>query len=457
MEGVEPAHHCNMARLVQAEDLFDNLILPVVGKIQIDVGEFFQCHAVAVQKPLEIQLEAHRADIADSETKADQRVGGAAARDPLDTVAATVLEQVPNGQKIFLIAHFGDHLQLGVELRPVAHGLRPVALRKSSHGEAGQKLAGRAGLGRIKAGEGELAEFKCEATFPGDPFIISLSSRSEDAPAGFAGVRFIQQSESADAFYNAEVQEVLPVFATDERGVARGCDEAVAVLHPEVAGYFRLREQTAEVLVSGSVFCIESTRTVVHAEFRADDWFETRSLGRLEKWHGGMEVRIADSHSLAACLCGDLDDPLGREQGFHETVAGAKMQDGCRRLHGSSDRNLRWFFRITLGALVLAQPEVMPAQDGSAAVAGSDFIHRLGCPVERGRILCRGNEWQLREECAFVEIREFQRNKTEADAALPSLFQQRGDEAVGRRLQVGGFIQAAAAQALLEIIVSHPH
>ena len=72
MEGVEPAHHRNMSRLVQTEDLFDNLILPVVGKIQIDVGEFFQCHAVAVQEPLEIQLEAHRADIADSQTKADQ-------------------------------------------------------------------------------------------------------------------------------------------------------------------------------------------------------------------------------------------------------------------------------------------------------------------------------------------------------------------------------------------------
>ena len=72
MEGVESTHHRNMARLVQTEDLFDNLILPVVGKIQVDVGEFFQSHAVAVQEALKIQLEAHRADIADSETKADQ-------------------------------------------------------------------------------------------------------------------------------------------------------------------------------------------------------------------------------------------------------------------------------------------------------------------------------------------------------------------------------------------------
>jgi hypothetical protein len=48
MEGVEPADHRNMARLVQTEDLFDNRILPVMWKIQIDVGEFFQSHAVAV-------------------------------------------------------------------------------------------------------------------------------------------------------------------------------------------------------------------------------------------------------------------------------------------------------------------------------------------------------------------------------------------------------------------------
>ena len=121
-----------------------------------------------------------------------------------------------------------------------------------------------------------------------------------------------------------------------------------------------------------------------------------------------MEVLIADSHGLAACLCGDLDDPLGREQGFHETVAGAEMQDGCRRLHSSSDRNLRWFFCIARRASTFAQPEVMPSQDGSAAMAGSDFIHCLGSPVERSGILCRGNEWQLREEGTFVEIREFQ-------------------------------------------------
>ena len=94
-----------------------------------------------------------------------------------------MLEKIPDGQKIFLIAHFGDHLQLGVELRPVSRGLRSVALRKPPHGEAGKKLAGRAGLGRIKAGKGELSEFKREAAFPGDPFIISVGRRSKNAPA----------------------------------------------------------------------------------------------------------------------------------------------------------------------------------------------------------------------------------------------------------------------------------
>ena len=339
----------------------------------------------------------------------------------------------------------------------MAQGLRPVALHKPPHGEAGKKLAGRARLGGIKSGKGKFAEFKGEAAFSRDPLIIGIRIWNEKSVARFAGVRFIQQSESANAFQNAEVQEVLSAFATDERGVARGCEQAGLVLHPEVAGYFRLREQAAEVLVSSPVFCIESTRTVVHAQFRADDRFETCSLCGLKKRHGGMEVRIADSHGLAACLCGDLDDPLGREQRFHEAVAGAEMQHRCRRLLGASDHNLRCFFRIALGALLLAQPEVMPAQDGSAAVAGSDFIHRLGCPVERGGILCRGNEWQLREEGAFVEIGELQRNKAQAHAALPGFFQKRGDDAIGRRLQVGGFIQAETPQALLEIIVSHPH
>ena len=111
-----------------------------------------------------------------------------------------MLEKIPDCEKIFLVSDLGDHLQLRVELRPVTHGLRSVALQKPPHGEAGKKLAGRAGLGRIKAGKGELSEFKREAAFPGDPFIISIGRRSKNAPAGFSGVRFIQQSESADAF-----------------------------------------------------------------------------------------------------------------------------------------------------------------------------------------------------------------------------------------------------------------
>ena len=270
-------------------------------------------------------------------------------------------------------------------------------------------------------------------------------------------MRFIQQSESAYAFQNAEVQEVLSVFATDERGVARRCEQAVLVLHPEVAGYFRLRKKSAEVLVSGLVFCIESARTVVHAQFSTDNRVESRSLGRLEKWHGGMEVGIADSHGLAARLCGDFDNALGREQRFHETIAGAEMQHGRWGLQGSSDRNLRWFFCIGRRASAFAEPQVMPSQYGSTTVEGSDFIHRLGGSVERGGILCRGNEWQLRKKRAFVEIRELQRNKAQAHAALPSFFQKRRNDAIGHRLQVGWFIKAAAAQTLLEIIVSHAH
>ena len=116
---------------------------------------------------------------------------------------AAVLEKIPDGQEILLISDLSDHLQLGVELRAVVRGLGPVALGKSPHGEACKKLAGCASLGRIKAGKGEFAESKREAAFLSDPLFIPKCIWNEDGVLRFAGVRLIQQSKGAYAFYNA--------------------------------------------------------------------------------------------------------------------------------------------------------------------------------------------------------------------------------------------------------------
>jgi hypothetical protein len=96
VKSIEAANHGDMACPVKAEDFFDDRILPVMRKIEIDIREFFQSHAVTVEESLEIKFKPHGTDIADSQAKADQRVGGAPACDPLDAIAATVLEEFPN-------------------------------------------------------------------------------------------------------------------------------------------------------------------------------------------------------------------------------------------------------------------------------------------------------------------------------------------------------------------------
>ena len=48
---------------------------------------------------------------------ADERIGGAAARDPGDAAALALLQDVPDDEEVFLVADFGDDAQLFAKLR----------------------------------------------------------------------------------------------------------------------------------------------------------------------------------------------------------------------------------------------------------------------------------------------------------------------------------------------------
>ncbi len=141
LERREPAHHRRVPRPVLGEDQPHHVVLAVVGKIHIDVRQLVQQHPVPVQKPAEIQVEPHRAHPANPQAIAHQRIGGAAARDPADPLAAARLEQIPHHQEIFLVPHLVDHRQLLLELRPHRRRARPVPRLSPGQHELAQEPA----------------------------------------------------------------------------------------------------------------------------------------------------------------------------------------------------------------------------------------------------------------------------------------------------------------------------
>ena len=199
VERVEPAHRRDMSRRVLAEKHFDDFVFPVVREVHVDVRQLVQRHAVAVEKPLEIQLEPDRADIADPEAIADERVRRAAARDPLDPRAAAVLEQVPDGEEIFRVADLRDDRELGLELGAVVGG--GVAILQPGVREARKKFLRRAGIRRVESRKPEGLEIEGEIAL--DHLPGSLRFRKGDS-SGFQGMWLIEKGERSDALQNSQ-------------------------------------------------------------------------------------------------------------------------------------------------------------------------------------------------------------------------------------------------------------
>ena len=93
---------------IEIEDEFDHLIFAVVGEIEIDIGEFVEGHAFAIEEALKVEFEADGADSGNFEAIADQRIRGASSGDPRDLALATFLENLPGGEKVGFISDFRD-------------------------------------------------------------------------------------------------------------------------------------------------------------------------------------------------------------------------------------------------------------------------------------------------------------------------------------------------------------
>ena len=106
--GIEPADDGGVIGAIEIEDEIDHLIFTVVGEVEIDIGEFVEGHAFAIEEALKVEFEADGADSGNFEAIADQRIRGASSGDPRDLALATFLENLPGGEKVGFISDFRD-------------------------------------------------------------------------------------------------------------------------------------------------------------------------------------------------------------------------------------------------------------------------------------------------------------------------------------------------------------
>ena len=160
LKGMYRPDHGHVFPAVALENMLDHLVPAVPRQVQVDVGELGELHPLAVQKSLEGEAEAERANVADAERVAHQAAGRAAARERPDIARRAPLHQVGENQEILRIADLFDDAQLA--LQTLAHarlGVRTVTSRGAGFGlrpEHGRRILAR------KFREPDVAQFEVE-------------------------------------------------------------------------------------------------------------------------------------------------------------------------------------------------------------------------------------------------------------------------------------------------------
>src|ERR1700722_2359590 len=175
-----------------------------------------QRHALLVEKTPEIKIEPNRADAADAEAIADQAVGGAAARDPLQAARPAVLQKIPGNEKILLVTDLANDAQLLHHLRTTfLRGLSVTLLQTAEHQPA-QELLGAGTVARREGGELRLAERKLELASLGNfervpqpvgMFLTALRhgggrAKVQSSAAPLFGMTLLQKRQRANALHD---------------------------------------------------------------------------------------------------------------------------------------------------------------------------------------------------------------------------------------------------------------
>ena len=215
-ESGEAAHHGDALAPEALEDEVHDVVFAVVGEIHVDVGQLVERHAVFVQEAAEVEVEADGADAADLQAVAGERIGGAAARDPVDAAAAAFLQDVPHDQEVFLVADVGDDGQLLLDLRPEPGVVTRITAPEPLHDEPAQEGRGRGTILRIVAGElrlagrqgegaavGNLATVREQLGMGGEELLhFGCGAKMVFAVQSFLRMRLPQESQRANALHH---------------------------------------------------------------------------------------------------------------------------------------------------------------------------------------------------------------------------------------------------------------
>lgn len=236
LKGVHRPDHGDVFPAVALENVLDHLVPAVPRQVQVDVGELGKLHPLAVQKSLEGEAEAERADVADAERVAHQAAGRAAARERPDIARRAPLHQVGENQEILRIADLFDDAQLA--LQTLAHarlGVRTVTPRGAGFGlrpEHGRRIITR------KFREPDVAQFEVEAAALGNAqrVLHRLPQAAEETRHVFLGVPVV-----------AARRELFRMALVEQRQRAHRGQDVVAqtVLGGQVVRVARRRQRHA--------------------------------------------------------------------------------------------------------------------------------------------------------------------------------------------------------------------
>ena len=173
-----------MVRPVTAEKKFDHFVPTVVREIDVDIREFVHDHPVAVEETAEVEIEPDRADAGDAEAVADQGVRGRAPGNPVDSLSAAILKQVPDEEKIVGIADLANDPQFFDQLAKdaaVQGRFRSIATTGAVTHQPAEEVARRGVVRRDEAGKAQPSEIERERALFGEA--QRFAKRTGVAPA----------------------------------------------------------------------------------------------------------------------------------------------------------------------------------------------------------------------------------------------------------------------------------